>query len=385
MPINIVNKKLCSGCAACFNICPKNCISMKPDSCGFVYPFVDKAICINCELCQHICPIINKERLKAGKPLSVNVAWSKNAELRYNSTSGGMFSEIAYQIIIQGGSVVGAAYGKDNMVVHQIVKDAAGIEKLRQSKYVQSSIDNIYKIIKNLLENQIVLFCGAPCQVAGLKSFLGSRYTNLITMDFICHGVNSPKAYRAWLEESESRQKAKVIRVQFRYKEDGWKKSALCTRLDFSNGDIVIQRGIENAFMCGYLSSNLFVRPSCSECKFKGRNRYSDITVGDFWGVDSSLDDDKGTSFVQVNTTEGLALINAIHQNIFIYEDLGDNIGKGNPCMDYSVEIDPRSEEFLKKIGKEKSFSWLVDKYINNTLKKRMKSFIKRRILQRFC
>lgn len=381
MPINIRDKRLCSGCAACFNICPKECISMEIDSCGFEYPSVDKVICINCELCNGVCPIINKEKLKVGEPLSVNAAWSKDVELRYNSTSGGIFSEIAKCVVRQGGVVAGAAYRQNHMIEHQIVKDETGIVKLRQSKYAQSSIGDVYKTIKVLIKNHIVLFCGTPCQIAGMKSFLGKEEGNLITMDFICRGVNSPKAYRAWLNEIESRCNTKIIRVWFKYKEDGWKKSPRCTRLDFSNGDIVIQKGEQNSFMCGYLESNLYIRPSCSKCKFKGRNRYSDITVGDFWGVNPNFDDDKGTSFVQINTAKGDELIKSIQQNVHIYSYSVDDIGKGNICMDNCVEIHPKSEEFLQRIGEDIPFTRLVNKYTNNTWKKKIKFFIKHKLL----
>lgn len=377
MPIEILDKKLCSGCSACANICPKQCIKMLKDSCGFYYPFVDKTICIDCNLCNKVCPIIDRSKLVASIPISVNAAWSKDEELRYSSTSGGIFSELANQVILEGGCVVGAAYGKDNTIEHQIVNDLNGVQRLKQSKYAQSDMNTVYKCIKSILPKQTVLFSGAPCQVGGLKAFLGKEIPNLITIDFICRGVNSPKAYKYWLQELEFKKSAKVERVWFKYKEDGWKNSPRCTRLDFSNGETIIQKGEENLFMLGYLGPNLYIRPSCGDCRFKGDRRYSDITVGDFWGIDMSLDDDGGTSLLQINTNKGIQLVNSIRKKINIYECTSEDIRRGNICMDNSVKINAKSEEFLQKLGGDIPFSKLVEKYSKKTIIERIKNIAK--------
>jgi coenzyme F420-reducing hydrogenase beta subunit len=129
--------------------------------------------------------------------------------------------------------------------------------------------------VKEELKKRPVLFCGSPCQVAGLHSYLGKKNDNLYTIDFICRGMNSPKAYKAWLREIEEKEKAKVTRVWFKYKENGWKKSPRCTRIDLSNGKYIVQKGEFNPFMSGYLGPNLYIRPSCSDCQFKGFIRFS--------------------------------------------------------------------------------------------------------------
>lgn len=366
MPIDIYDKRLCNGCAACANICPTACLSMQPDECGFLYPYIEKSRCIGCELCKKVCPM-DSDHMQEGRsshsPLSIYAAWSKDREVRYHSTSGGMFSELGNYVLKTGGCVVGAAYGNENIIEHQIITDVSGIEKLRQSKYAQSNINEIYSKIKILLKKQNVLFCGTPCQVAGLKSFLGKENSNLYTVDFICRGVNSPKAYRYWLKELEENEHAKVVRVWFKYKEDGWKASPRCTRLDFDNEKILILKGKDNLFMSGYLGPNLYIRPSCGECMFKGENRYSDITIGDFWGIDESLDDDQGTSVFQVNTSKGQELLTGIQDNIYAYECSAEQVRQGNICMEKSVTINLKSKKFLQNLGGTIPFSKLLKKY----------------------
>lgn len=163
--------------------------------------------------------------------------WSKNGDTRFCSTSGGAFTEFAKAIIVDGGCVAGAKYNGENLVEHDLIDKIDDIKKLRQSKYMSSSIGNIYKRVKDeLVSGRLVGFCGSPCQVAGLYSYLGKEYNNLFTMDFICRGMNSPKAFKAWINEIEQQEESKVIKVWFKYKAGGWKTSPKRTRLDFENG-----------------------------------------------------------------------------------------------------------------------------------------------------
>ena len=380
MPISLSGKSECSGCAACVNKCPKQCIELAEDECGFRYPKVDQSKCINCELCVKVCPIRN--HMKSEYTIqSVYAAWSLNPELREKSTSGGVFSELAYQFIADGGAVCGAEYDSDNMIRHSLVIASEGIAKLRQSKYAQSSIGEVFREIKETLRTRPVLFCGAPCQAAGLISFLGKRPENLFIIDFICRGVNSPKAYREWLKELEDLQNSKATRVWFKYKADGWKKSPKCTRIDFADQSHIVQRGEKNTFMLGYLRGNLYIRPSCGDCIFKGTERFGDITVGDFWGIDEKYDDDKGTSLVIVNSDSGKKLLESIHHKLFIIERNPDEIAAGNVCFAGSVKINPQSEMFLKELGNQIPFSKLIKKYtaekISIKIKRRIKKILK--------
>lgn len=357
-----LSKSDCTGCGACSNICPKNAISMMENENGFKYPVINEKKCINCELCKKTCPIINQKiQYKYNK--KVFACWSKNEENRYISTSGGLFTEIAKKIIEKGGYVVGAAYNKDNMVVHKISHNINELEELRQSKYVQSDTNNIYTETKKLLNlGNLVAFAGSPCQIAALKKILLKEYTNLLTIEFICRGMNSPKAYRSWLSEIELLENKKIKKVWFKYKNNGWKTSPKRTRIDFADGSYKIYEGKDNKYMCGYLGPNLYIRPSCGNCKFNGDNRQADITLADFWGIDKELDDDKGTSLVIVNSENGEKYFNDISDSICCFERDIKEIYEGNVCFNTSVIINPKSCNFLKELNSN-NFTKLVDKY----------------------
>ena len=362
MAIVINDKKNCTGCGACWNICPKQCIKSQRDEEGFPYPCVDKNQCIECNLCVKVCPI--QQSMKHGdSKKEVYAAWSRDSEICFKSTSGGAFTELARVILSQGGKVIGAAYDKDNFVHHVMISSYEEIEKVRQSKYIQSDMEDVYATINKILKSGTkVLFCGAPCQVAGLKHFLQRDSKLLYTADFICRGVNSPKAYSYWLQEMEEKFSSKVKRVWFKYKKNGWKKSPLCTRVDFDNGVTHVLNDEKNLFMIGYLRGNLYLRPSCSECHFKGADRYSDITLADFWKIDPKYDDDCGTSMVMLNTDRGRELFELAKDNMFVHKRTFEEIKDGNVCFDGSVTMNPKGREFLMRLG-EKPFSKLVNEY----------------------
>lgn len=289
--------------------------------------------------------------------------WSRNNDIRFNSTSGGAFSEFAKVILAEGGVVVGAKYNEQNLVEHAIVDSYTGIEELRQSKYLSSSVGNIFKQVKDeLTKGKLVAFCGSPCQVAGLYSFLGEEYNNLLTMDFICRGMNSPKAFKGWLREIEQQEGSKVTKVWFKYKEGGWKTSPKRTRLDFSNGSYKIYEGKANLYMHGYLTSNLFLRPSCGKCRFKGSPRKSDVTLADYWGIEKELDDDKGTSMLLINSEKGKAYFEKARDGMVVYKKEFDTIFAGNPMFTTSVDVPSNGYDFLIHLD-NLSFSDALKKY----------------------
>ena len=207
---NWLKKNQCTGCGACKNICPKGAIKMEMDSSGFMYPVIDNNLCINCGLCKKTCPILEKFKPNRFDKPNVYATWSKNEKNRYISTSGGMFFELAKYVIENDGYVIGARYDENNMVEHFLVNDIDGLELLRQSKYLQSNTKNIFNEAKDILKSgKTLLFSGTPCQIAGLLKFLKKDYDNLITVEFICRGVNSPKAYKCWLSEIEMLENSK--------------------------------------------------------------------------------------------------------------------------------------------------------------------------------
>lgn len=374
-----LKKEECTGCGACINICPVNAISMKPDSCGFSYPVI-KDNCIHCNLCEKVCKSRRNLNTKRFEQPQVFAAWSLDKEIRYNSTSGGIFSEIAKVVLQQGGFVAGAGYNKDNLVEHILIQKEKELDIIRQSKYIQSDTGMIYQKIKEkLLKGKKVLFCGAPCQTAGLYAYLGKDVPRLITADFICRGMNSPKAYLAWLNELEQEQKSRAVKVWFKYKMNGWKKSPLCTKIDFENGTSRIQNGAENTFMSGYLGPNLYIRPCCGKCEFKGVPRQGDITLADFWGVDESLDDDGGTSLVLLNSQKGKEIFQEVKYRIFEQERQADEIIQGNDCFYNSVKINPKSKAFLESLDRI-GFRKALKKYMRNALLRKIYRKIKNKL-----
>lgn len=208
--INITDKEKCSGCEACVNICPKNCITMIEDKYGFRYPTVNQSQCSNCNLCESVCPIkkFNKE---------VYACYAKNKNEYMSSSSGGAFAVIARKVLTNGGLVCGAAFDENFNVKHMIISNLNDLYKLKGTKYVQSEIGSVYKDIKKYLDKRYqVLFSGTPCEVAGLKKYLKNEYSNLITVDLICHGVPSPKIWQDYLNEVKGVNKIK--NVSFRNK-----------------------------------------------------------------------------------------------------------------------------------------------------------------------
>lgn len=386
MPIEINDKVECTGCGACLNICPQNCISMVTDVSGFAYPKVNLDSCINCNLCINTCPLIGYQKKMVSNMPNVYAAWSNDSSIRFASTSGGIFSELAYTILNKGGKVVGAAYGKDNFVEHKIIEVAQDVDLIRQSKYIQSDIALIFREIKHELDSgKLILFSGAPCQVAALKKFLHKQYQNLISVDFICRGINSPKAYRYWLEELEQKFASRVIKVWFKYKKYGWKDSPLCTRVLFENGRTIIINANKNTFMRGYLDGNLYLRPSCSKCKFKGEARESDITLADFWSVHEKLDDDQGTSLVMINSEVGQMLFDGIKSRVTYHVRPFAEISKGNICFKESERLNPKSDDFFKRLESQ-PFSVLINEFVPVSMKKSARIFLsrcKRAVLKR--
>lgn len=355
----------CTGCAACTNACPVDAIEMEGGEYGFALPRIT-ASCIDCGRCERVCGARHKVRDGMPKTPQAFAARSIDDALRFMSTSGGAFTELSRVVLSHGGVIIGAAYDERQDVHHVIVRDEEGLARLRQSKYVQSDVGFIYRDVRSLLDEGVeVLFCGAPCQIAGLVAYLGGRREGLVLLDFVCHGVNSPKAYRAWLEELEGNQGATVKRVWFKYKEGGWKSSPLRTRIDFSDGNVLVQDQRDNLYMRGYLGPNLYMRPSCAECSFRGIPLCGDLTLADFWGLDPALDDDKGTSLVIANTGHGLALLEAAGGRLRIEGRVLEEAVAGNPSIITSPVPHPRTNDFLSRLDRIR-FSRAISPYLRS-------------------
>ena len=363
--IEIKEKKNCCGCNACVQVCPKQCISMKEDREGFLYPEVNKDICVDCHLCEKVCPVLNQG--KERKPLKVYAAKNENEEIRRQSSSGGIFTLLAEHVIDEGGVVFGARFNENWEVVHSYMETKEGLAAFRGSKYVQSRIGDNYRKTESFLKSgRKVLFSGTPCQIAGLKLYLRKEYKNLLTVDFICHGVPSPGVWREYLKEEIARQcdgknsvlshpiekeKVKIKSISFRDKKLGWKKYSFALTLSVPDGHgaentVLLSEPLnKNLFLRGFLA-DLYLRPSCYACPAKCLKSGSDVTIGDFWGIGKVLpemDDDKGVSVVMVNRNIELPDIDLQEIN---YEE----IVRYNPSVERSVrESEKRKIFFLQK------------------------------------
>lgn len=340
--INIIDKIDCTGCNACGDVCPKDCITFKTDSEGFWYPEVDNETCIKCHLCERVCPVISPaDKIKRYDVPLVYAAYTKDDCIRLDSTSGGIHSTLANYIYGINGFVGGAIYNDDHSVSHIVSNNPSDLVKIRSSKYLQSSLEGQFRQIKELLNNnQTILYCGTPCQIQGLYKLLGKDYDNLFTCDFICRGVNSPKVFAKYMEMLERQYGSKATKIKFKNKKWGWHNFSL--RVNFANGQEYCKDRYHDPFFVGYLQSGCFTRPACYECKFKGFPQKSDITLADFWGIeklDKSMDQDKGTSLVLINSDKGWNLFNAIMQQIVCKEFSMNEAGLENPAIFESLKI----------------------------------------------
>lgn len=306
MIMDLCKTELCTGCAACANSCPKQCIQMVADGEGFLRPTVDAGQCVSCGACQKACPILQPK--VCNDETVAYAAIHKDENIRMKSTSGGVFSLLGQWIFNHNGVVIGAAYADDFSVEHRCAQSMAELSSLRTAKYAQSRIGNTYQKVKQLLaDGRYVLFSGTPCQVAGLRTFLGKDYERLILVDLICHGVPSPAVWSRYIDYRSKTDSsgAAPTSVNLRSKETGW--PGYSVRFDYENGIHYSARNSEDPFMRCFIG-DFCLRPSCYSCKFKGISRSSDFTLGDYWGVWNQLpeyNDGKGTSIVLVHSAKG--------------------------------------------------------------------------------
>lgn len=353
--IRIKHKSDCCGCEACVQRCPKRCISLHRDQEGFLYPLVDESICIDCGLCERVCPVINQgEPLK---PLVAYAAKNQDESVRLSSSSGGVFTALAEQVIAQGGVVFGARFDESWNVVHDYVETVEGLSAFSGAKYVQSRIGLCFLQAETFLrQGRQVLFSGLPCQIAGLKKFLRKDYDNLITVDLFCHGVPSPMVWKRFLEEEVATPHTQLKSISFRDKTSGWKNYSFSYLQEDADG-VHLHRMLsaKNLFMRGFLT-DLYLRPSCYHCPVKQCKSGSDLTIGDYWGIQQAhprLDDDKGVSAVLVNTDKGAAILQAVQQ-VSLYESTFEKVVKCNPALIKSAQEPTKRSLFFELLNQRK-------------------------------
>lgn len=371
----------CCGCHACYNACPVQCITMEERDDGFLYPYIDTTRCIHCNKCEYVCPMQKEvENVYDRKAYAAHI---RNEEQRMNSSSGAVFPLLSEYIISQQGCVYGAAFNSEFSVIHECVEEKKDLSQLYGTKYVQSKIGLQYQSVKEKLEQgKQVLFSGTPCQVAGLNEYLKKDYSNLFTVDLICHGVPSPGAWDEFLKCRMGESSSSIKHISFRDKEDSWENYSL--KIEFQNGKQYRKNRREDLYLIGFLD-DIYLRESCYACDFRGVHRSSDITLGDFWGIEKihpHMADDKGISVIVINTGKGKQLLDKIKAQLLIEEVDIQSVEKYNPSYIESVPMTKKRHRFYRYY-KKKSFDKAVQYAVQQSWNKRIKSYLYRILKER--
>lgn len=396
VPILYENREDCCGCGACINICPRTAINMVEDECGFLYPQIDESKCVRCQKCKTVCAFQNVKG--KNEPLETHAAISKNREQASQSASGGIFAALATQVIQNGGVVFGAAFSENYGVAHREVEDIEHLFFLQGSKYVQSRIGSTYQQTKEYLEKgKKVLFSGTPCQIAGLKSFLGKKYANLLTVDIICHGVPSEKIFQSYLRFIEDKYKGKLTYFTFRDKTIGWGINGKAIFEDSAGKKKKVTLWQSGSSYLFYFIKGWIYRENCYQCKYAGAHRPGDITLGDYWGIEKQhpdfladgWDESRGISVVIANTERGKIALEKLSE-IELRQSTFDKAAIANGQLRHPSEEGKRSEildlyrnggwdalerRYQKKIGLRK-YSSQIKSVIPKNIKRWLKANI---------
>lgn len=363
--LDIANTSKCNGCHACFSVCPVRAISMKSDSEGFLRPVIDYDICTGCGKCESVCPVLHPPILPDDDPVAF-ACKNTNEDIRLKSSSGGVFTALAESIIDRGGVVFGARFDSDFSVFHGWTDTKEGLESFRGSKYVQSKIGNAFIECKTFLEDgRTVLFTGTPCQIGGLKAFLGNDYDNLYTVDIICKGVLVPLLLKKYIEYHIAKRNDTLVKVAHRDKSLGWKQNSFA--MQFKNS-MYICISKHDPYMKMY-SKNLCLRNSCFDCSFKNISRDSDITIGDFWGIQNvapNFDDDKGTSLVLLHTKQAKVLFESCSNKVVSKSLLLNSALHSNPMAFTSAKPSRFYDMFFYDLSIH-DFTYMHKKYLNDS------------------
>lgn len=377
--MNVSRIDNCVNCGCCTNICPVSAVTVNEQN-TFYSISVDSETCIDCGLCLKYCPLVQSN--DKTNVLSAYAGWSRNNDSVMNSSSGGAFKEFAQRIIDEGGVVFGAAFSSDNKSVRFCNNNEIGLEKLQKSKYVESLVGNSFKKIRDLLHSgKKVLFCGTPCQVAGLNSFIGDENDSLITCDFACGGLPSHRIFQKYIESLEKKYHSEVISVDFRPKTYGWKRYAVLIR--FANGKAYDRLGTEDDYLRSFLYGKYTVRNSCIDCKFS-ESHMSDLTIADFWLHEKILDlkNDNGISLVLCNTEKGERFFETVRSQFVCSELDVDKATYNNKKSIIAENTYQIHDEFLEQCEK-KGLSVACREFIPRTQSDALKSLIIRYIFRR--
>ena len=378
--IEVDIKEECCGCTACKNICPVNAIEMKEDKEGFLYPIVNEEKCIKCELCKKVCPVLNIKN--ETKEQHAYIFQNANDDVRRQSTSGGAFSAIAEKIINKNGIVYGVIFDKDFNVIHKGIENKGELYKFRNSKYVQSNLNNVFKEVKeNLEKDRWVCFSGTSCQIEGLKNFLRKQYEKLLLVDVVCRAVPSPLIWKKYLK-LKKQENGDVSKIYFRDKLYGYKYSNFSVY--DSQNNLRYHNGVESDPYLRAFFSNICDRPSCYNCKFKKLNRESDITLWDCFNVEkynSKLDDDKGTTRILANTVKGKRFVEELDVTHNLEEIDVELATKNFLAMFQSVKYNSERSDFFEDVGKLEEKE-LFTKYFSDNITVKSERIIRKLLLK---
>lgn len=375
----------CCGCGACAARCPKSCISMEPDACGFSHPDIDASACVGCGACDAVCPVLN---LPVGDGCA-SVLWAKagDSDLLGRSSSGGVFGLLARDALARGGVVAGAAWADGcRELRHVVAEDESGLEAVMRSKYVQSSVGRgVYEGVRDALrEGRPALFAGTACQVAGIRSYLGNLADPglFLGVDVICHGVPSPGFWRRWLSYVESRERGEINWVNFRSKATGWSSSSVVYEYMTEEEGAPRSsstRSADDWYMRAFLQ-NASLRPSCLACPFK-RRCGSDVTLGDYWGIQGRHPEvpvEGGVSAVICNTDKGVAAVSRISGSMDSGASAFEKVVAGNPALIRPMQPFADRDAFMAAVANGAPIPDMMARWaFEPTLKQRLVSKVK--------
>lgn len=377
-----ISKEECCGCTACFNLCPKNVISLQSDSCGYDYPAIDASLCINCGLCQNVCQFRKKEIQDSYKSIKCYALKHKDFSVICASRSAGAFTAFSDYVLDNGGLVYGAKLDADLMVRHHKASKKEERDSFRESKYVQSKLEGVFKnVAEDLKDGKTVMFTGTGCQCDGLRAFLNTKRIDsekLVIADIVCHGVPSPKMFKEYLQWNERKYHSVVKKFKFRDKQKySWSEGV--EKLTLANGKVKYQD-----YFTGSIFEN-FIRPSCYNCKYTTPYRNSDITLADFWGSEKAApeftDYKNGCSLVLIHSEKGLTLFERIKDSIS-YKEV-----PLEACLQHRLVSPRKKDPFIDSYWQnyiEKGFDYIIKNYVENSvslnkrLKKRFRNIIYR-------
>lgn len=389
----------CCGCGACSNICPQNAICMTEDQDGYVYPEIDIKKCVRCGLCKKVCSYQNG--VERNSPISVKIAMNQNAEQLLKSSSGGVFAALAEAILQEKGVVYGAGYSRENselLIKHLRVDQLDKLNLLQGSKYSQSVIGDSFSLVKqDLISGKKVLFSGTPCQVAGLKGYLGKEYDGLYTVDIVCHGVPNQRQFSSFIKYIEKKYGGKVEKFSFRDKALGWSDFYIRVDIRKNNGTLRTKsiHCKNSAFYILFLNSDIY-RENCYSCPYTNEFRVGDITLGDYWGIEnvhSELFENekwkeglkKGISCMLLNTRKAEALFDMCKVSLITHDSSFEKAAKENGQLNHPSKMSKQRMHVLemwnqygyKKVQKDfrRKSGW---RYYNFCVRKKVAPLVKR-------